>query len=109
MVDVPAENNRRLHLREDVVAAHCQKLRETLRAQIDSGTQHLTLDFETVKMVDSAGIGLLIATHNSLRSRAGELALVNCSLDLLELFRSMCLHQHMRVEGASTSAGESQS
>lgn len=109
MVDVPAENNRLMHLQEDVVAAHCQRLRETLRAEIEAGMRHLTLDFQRVQMVDSAGIGLLIATHNTLRNRAGELALINCSMDLLELFRSMRLHQHMRVEGATGILGEPQS
>jgi anti-anti-sigma factor len=103
MVDVPAEFNRIVHLEEDVVAAHCNRLRELLRAQIEAGANQLTLDFREVRMVDSAGIGLLIATHNTMRRREGELALINCSLDILELFRTMRLDQHMRVEGKGES------
>ncbi len=98
-----AEPDHILAIQEDVVAARCAELRGNLRQIIADGARHLTLDFTQVRMVDSAGIGLLIATHNSLRRVEGELALVNCSLEILELFQTMRLHQHMRVEGEGAS------
>jgi hypothetical protein len=41
----------------------------------------------------------LIATYNSMRKLGGQLAVVNASNELLELFRSMRMHQHFSVTG----------
>ena len=50
-------------------------------------------------MVDSAGIGLLISAHNSLKKAGGELAVIHASSDILALFRTMRIHQHFSVSG----------
>jgi anti-anti-sigma regulatory factor len=51
------------------------------------------------QMVDSAGIGLLISAHNSLKKAGGELAVINASCDILALFQAMRIHQHFSVTG----------
>jgi anti-anti-sigma factor len=50
-------------------------------------------------VVDSSGIGLLIATHNSLKTKGGSLRVANASPDILNLFKAMRLDRHFTVEG----------
>jgi anti-anti-sigma factor len=88
-----------LKLDRDVVAANCGDLREQLRQLLASGSRAVVLDFSEVHMVDSAGLGMLIAAHNSFNKSQGEISVTNCSPEILELFRSMRLHQHMKIEG----------
>jgi len=83
----------------DLVAAKLPVLRSRLRAMVDLGIRHLTLDLVLTKMVDSAGIGLLIAAHNSLTKAGGELTVIHASKDILELFRTMRIQQHFNVSG----------
>lgn len=86
----------------DVVASKCGELRERLRVLASNGVKDVTLSFRGVRLIDSAGIGMLIAAHNTLRKTGGTLAVVECSADILELLRSMRIHQHMRLEGAGS-------
>ncbi len=83
----------------DVVAARVAELRVVLRAAISEGALAITLDFSTVSMVDSSGLGLLIATHNTLKKAGGSLAVAHASKEILDLFRSMRIHQHFSVSG----------
>jgi anti-anti-sigma factor len=84
----------------DLVAAKLPLLRSRLRAMVDLGVRHLTLDLVLTKMVDSAGIGLLIAAHNSLKKAGGELTVTHASKEILELFRTMRIQQHFNVSGS---------
>ena len=89
----------------DLVTSKSSELREELRQLVASGRRSIVLDFSSVRMVDSSGLGMIIAAHNSLRKVQGELVVTNCSTDILELFRSMRIHQHMTVEGVNSSSG----
>jgi anti-sigma B factor antagonist len=51
-------------------------LRDTIRAILDRGNNRLALNLEAVEYIDSAGIGELIRTQASVRSRGGHLKLV---------------------------------
>src|SRR5579863_7695315 len=84
---------------ETIVAATIPELRLQLRGAVDEGVRELVIDLAGVRMVDSSGLGLLIAAHNSLRKVGGQLAVIHASNDLLELFRSMRMHQHFSVTG----------
>jgi anti-anti-sigma factor len=88
-----------IRLEGDLVAPALPAMRSKLRQMVSSGTRHLTLDLASAQIVDSAGIGLLIAAHNSLKKAGGELTVINVSPEILELFQSMRMHQHFRVSG----------
>jgi anti-anti-sigma factor len=83
----------------DLVAATLPALRSKLQEMLGAGVVHLTLDLDATKMVDSAGIGLLISAHNSLKKAGGELTVIHVSKDILNLFRTMRIHQHFSVSG----------
>jgi anti-anti-sigma factor len=84
---------------DTIVAATIPELRQQMRGVLDQGVRDLTIDLSAVRMVDSSGLGLLIAAHNSLRKMGGQLAVIHASEDLLALFQSMRMHQHFSVTG----------
>jgi len=75
------------------------ELRAVLRAAVAEGVRDVTLDFSGGAMVDSAGLGWLIAGHNSLRKVGGNLAVVHAAKEILDLFRSLRIRQHFSVSG----------
>jgi anti-anti-sigma factor len=83
----------------DLVALRLPALRLRLREMVASGTLHLTLDLAGVKMVDSAGLGLLISAHNSLKKAGGDLTVTHASQDILDLMRTMRMNQHFSISG----------
>jgi anti-anti-sigma factor len=83
----------------DLVAAKLPALRSKLREMVEAGIIRLTVDLAATKTVDSAGIGLLIAAHNSVKKAGGELNVIHASNDILELFRTMRIHQRMSISG----------
>lgn len=83
----------------DLVDVGVSELRTTLRDVAAAGSLNLVLDLRQVRMVDSSGIGLLVAAHNSMRRLGGSLAVIHASADILQLMRSMMIHQHFSVSG----------
>ena len=88
-----------LKLQGDIVAAKVPELRTQLRALVEGGAPHLVLDLSSVRMVDSMGIGLLISVHNTLKKTGRQLSVTHVSKDIMELFRTMRMHQHFSVSG----------
>jgi anti-sigma B factor antagonist len=62
-------------------------LRNTIRNFLEHGNNHILLNLEDVDFIDSAGLGELVRTHASIRSRGGELKLVNPSAHVHHLLR----------------------
>lgn len=83
----------------DLVVAMLPALRSRLREMVASGIVRLIIDLSGTKTVDSAGIGLLIAAHNSVKKVGGEISVIHASADILELFRTMRIHQCIKVSG----------
>ncbi len=83
----------------DVVAAEVPELRSKLRGAVSAGVRELVIDLTNARMVDSTGLGLLISAHNSMRKAGGTLAVIHASREILDLFRTMRMHQHFSVSG----------
>ena len=93
----------------NVVAALVPELRTALRGALANGVLEMTIDFSSVEMVDSTGLGLLISAHNSISKAGGRLAVIHASKEILELFRSMRIHQHFSVScNGTVSPGEAE-
>jgi len=81
---------------EDIVASVVESLRQELQQAVQE-TSRVALDLEKVEMVDSMGLGLLIATHNSLSESGSALEVRNVNNDILNLFKTMRLDHHFRI------------
>lgn len=75
------------------------ELQQILKQEVEGGTQLVTVDLADTHMVDSSGIGLLIAASNTLSQKSGKLAVVNVSPEILRLLRSMRLVPRLNVSG----------
>ena len=89
----------------DIVASSVPELRPALRELVREGVGGVTVDLAETAMIDSTGLGLLIATYNSLMKSKGRFALVNASPEILELLQAMRIHQHFEVGGRLEEAG----
>lgn len=87
----------------DLIAAHIPEMRQAAKDAIETGTEfeEVHLNLESVKIVDSSGIGLIIALHNSLQKTAASLHVIHAAPDILDLFKSMRLDQQFTVSGES--------
>ena len=85
---------------DTIVAATLPELRSKMRGIVEEGVKDLTVDLADVRMVDSSGIGLLISAYNSLRKVGGQFALIHVSPELMDLFKTMRMHQHFTVSGS---------
>ncbi len=81
----------------DVVASMANAFRTELKGLIDEGACAVTIDLAGVQMVDSVGLGVFIATHNTLNQSGGRLTVSNASDDIVALLKTMRLDQHFTV------------
>jgi anti-anti-sigma factor len=81
----------------DIVASMAVVFKERLRDAIAENPGGVTVDMARVTMIDSVGLGLLIAAHNSLAKTNGQLRLANASGDILKLLRAMRLDRHFQI------------
>lgn len=85
---------------QDLVQSTAQGFRKELLLLVEEGTRKLVIDLINVKIIDSIGIGVLIAATNSLGKVKGKLRIVNASQDLCKVFKMMRLDQHFELHGA---------
>ncbi len=89
----------RIAVNGGLTAVLVPELQQVLRAEVAKGTRQVTFDLAETGMVDSSGIGLLIATCNTLSQQDGKLAVVNTAPDILKLMRSMRLIGRLNISG----------
>lgn len=82
---------------KDLTASTVPDLREAIKQLVAGGTRTLTIDLSNVLIVDSSGIGLLVAVHNSLSRLEGKLLVTNTSPNLMDLFRAFRLDKHFSI------------
>jgi len=85
---------------EDVVASMAEAFKGELLSAVDSSQGTLVIDLDGVNMVDSVGIGVIIAAHNSLNQSNRQLKVINVAQDIYGLFSTMRLNRRFTVEAA---------
>ncbi|WP_320042029.1 STAS domain-containing protein [uncultured Desulfobacter sp.] len=85
---------------EDVVASMAEAFKGELLSAVDSSEGTLVIDLEGVSMVDSVGIGVIIAVYNSLSQVNRQLKVINVAHDIYGLFSTMRLNRRFTVEEA---------
>jgi anti-anti-sigma factor len=84
----------------DIVASWADDFKRKLLRKIDKGITELSIDFSRVEVIDSVGLGVVIAANNSLSNVGGRLSLVNVSKDIYRLFQTMRLDRHFEINCA---------
>lgn len=87
----------RLALQGDFTASAVPEVRTALLKVMQEGATEVEFDFEKTTVIDSTGIGLLIATYNSLAQRNGLVRAVGVSDDIFRLLQSMRLEKRLNV------------
>jgi len=93
------QNDATVTLEGALTVALAQELRPQLQKALAEGVSSVVFDLGRADVVDSSGIGLLIATHNSLKTKGGRLRVANASAEIMNLFKAMRLDRHFSVEG----------
>jgi len=72
-------------------------LQADLKQTLHEGVRRMAFDFSKTAMLDSSGIGLLIAATNSVMRNGGEVRVVNVAPDIFRLFQNMRLTARLNV------------
>lgn len=80
-----------------ITAATVPALEEDIRQALGRQAAELVIDCADVQDIDSIGVGLLVATHNSLSQKNGKLCVANADQEIYDLFRIMRLTDHFQV------------
>ena len=86
---------------KDIVASMADDFKSKLLNLVNKGTKELILDLSDVEVVDSVGLGVVMATHNSLKNTGGKLKVIKASEDIFRFFQTMRLDQHFEVHPAN--------
>ena len=86
-----------ISLGSQLVAADVPQLKSLMKRLISEGTQKLDLDCSQLTLMDSTGIGCLIAAHNSLAKVNGSLSVIGVLPDIHDLLSSMRLDRHFKI------------
>jgi len=81
----------------DIVGNATHDLKKEFSKLIKNGQLYIKLDLAKVTMIDSLGIGVLVATRNSVRQSDGEFSIVNLSPDLTQLFSNMRIIEFLNI------------
>jgi anti-anti-sigma factor len=65
----------------------CETLRTRLFELLEEGFHSVVVDFDQVRFCDASGLGTLVAVHNRLRRRGGELRVARAHAAQRRLFR----------------------
>lgn len=83
----------------NIIASLADEFRAELQSLVQEKPEQITIDMTGVEMVDSVGIGVMIAVHNSLTKNGGMLKIRNADKNIKNLFSTMRLDRHFSVEG----------
>lgn len=82
---------------DNLVSSTVAEARADLKQIVQDGATLVVVDLQHVTIVDSSGIGCLVATHNSLSKQGGSLTVINISAEIYELFHLMRLDRHFSI------------
>lgn len=95
----------RIFIEGEFTATLTPDLQSSLKQEVEQPAEEFVFDLAQTDMVDSSGIGLLIALGNTLVRTRGTMKVVNVSPEILHLFRSMRLLSRLNVSASSPPEG----
>lgn len=82
----------------DVIASMAERFKKEMRETLHDGGSDIVIDMSEVTVIDSMGLSVLVATHNSLVKRDSRLQLTNVNDNILKLLKDMRLDHHFRIQ-----------
>ena len=76
---------------QDLLSPMIEECKKELLAMVDQDPALMTWDLTAVAQVDALGLGLLVATYNSITQRGGQFRLVQVPESLKQLLQNMGL------------------
>ena len=84
-------------LGKKVTASEVPNLKNEMKRLIGAGVTLMSLDCSNLAMMDSTGIGCLVAAYNSLDKVDGNLFMTQVSSDIYSLLCSMRLDRRIKI------------
>jgi anti-sigma B factor antagonist len=75
----------RIHSVTQLGMANANAFRDWVRGALNNGHRNIEVDLSQATLIDSCGLGALIALHKSAVSRKGKLVLTNPQLPILQI------------------------
>ncbi len=96
MIEVTKDGDKTIIIpSKNIVAVDADDMKSAVKIVLDKEPDAVAMDMKNVSMIDSMGIGVLIAIHNTLKKRGLSLELFNMTDNINHLLRTMRLHQHL--------------
>ena len=81
----------------NILAAVSRSMREKLDLMLSAGDYDLQIDMSNVELMDSTGIGVLVAVHNRLAQKSGALKLINTPDKIRRMLQLMNLDRRFTI------------
>lgn len=94
-----AQQKCRVVIQDQLTRDAVPELQAALKEALGRGAVEFVFDFAGVSLVDSSGIGLLIALTNTLIPLQGKVSVINVPKNILQLFQSMRLITRFNASG----------
>jgi anti-anti-sigma factor len=91
----------RVRLDGDLTASRVPELQALLKRELEQPIEEMIVDMTGTVMLDSSGIGLLIASFNSVGRKGGRFRIENAAPPIFQLLQSMRLVNRLNVSGTS--------
>jgi serine/threonine-protein kinase RsbW len=88
-----------VRLTGDLTAVLVPEIQASLKEMMGNGARDMVFDLTDTAMLDSSGMGLLIAAANSLGPLGGKVRVTNVCPDIFRLLKSMRLTARLNVTG----------
>jgi anti-sigma B factor antagonist len=87
-----------------VLGEETTALRENVKGLLAAGNKNLILDLKNVTVIDSSGLGTLVAAHSSAKSAGASVRLCNLGSRLNDLLQVTKLYTVFEVSGTEEEA-----
>jgi anti-sigma B factor antagonist len=95
MVESRKTNKKTIKPGKDITGLIVEDLRVKLLKHINQDIKELAIDMKGINMIDSTGLGVLIATRNSLDQAGGLLKLTNVSENIGNLLKMIGIDRYL--------------
>ncbi len=85
---------------KSITAAKANDIKKKLTKVTEQKIKDLVLDFDKVEDMDTVGLGIILAAHNTMKNLEGSFELINVSKEFSTLFETMRLDRHFKIQTA---------